>query len=415
MVDLKPSILGLNKSFGFGDRIGLATPGHIEAVKGSSFLPIFAQQSIRELQRTKRKPDDVMKAAVQSIKKERWTGVWGADADHLQTKEDIVLMAKCGFNFFTIDSSQYINNRVDNLNEEELYLEYQNLHEKGTVPVDEIYNLYLGQTYELPDDVILSFYDKPVLIHAILKYSEAINHMQMMVQAIRESCAPKKYEVEISIDETLKPTSPLEHLFIGLELKRCNIKIISLAPRFIGDFEKGIDYKGDINAFEHDYKQHVAIAKFCGPYKMSIHSGSDKFKIYPVIGRLSGDLLHVKTAGTSYLEALRVISRTDKEFFREIANFSRERYETDKKTYHVSASVSSVPGKIEDNDLEKWYLEDDAGRQILHVAFGSVLGGVNGKSKFRDRIIENLEKNRDLYRKVLARHLGKHLKLLSEY
>jgi hypothetical protein len=413
MVNLKPSVLGLNKSFGFGDRLGLATAGHIEAVKESSFLPIFAQQSIRELKRTKRNPQEVMNTAIEAIKKEKWEGVWGADADHLQTKEDVILMAKNGYTFFTIDSSEYIDNNVDNLNEEDLYKKYYDFSQDGKIQVDDIYNQYLGETYELQDNVVLSFYDKVVLIRVILKYSKAINHMCTMYQSIKEACTNKKYEVEISIDETLKPTSPLEHLFIALELKRNNVKFISMAPRFIGAFEKGIDYKGDMKDFEKDYKKHIAIAKFCGPYKISIHSGSDKFSIYPIIGRLSANLLHIKTAGTSYLEALRVVCRTDKQLFHDIVSFSRTRYNIDKASYHVSAELSDIPEKIDDNQLENLYLESNPGRQILHVTFGSVLGGVNGKSIFKEKILENLDKNRDLYREVLYKHLAKHIKLLS--
>ncbi|MDZ7261882.1 MAG: tagaturonate epimerase family protein, partial [candidate division KSB1 bacterium] len=167
--------------------------------------------------------------------------------------------------------------------------------------------------------------------------------------------------------------------------------------------------------FENHYKLHVAIARYCGPYKLSIHSGSDKFKIYPIAGRLSGDLLHVKTAGTSYLEALRVICRTDVPLFREIVAFCRRRYDTDKATYHVSARLDQVPERIDDKNLEQWYLENPAGRQILHVTFGSVLTASKGRDgiAFKERILENLSKNDALYREVLHKHLGKHLQFLS--
>src|SRR5678816_1328531 len=106
-------------------------------------------------------------------------------------------------------------------------------------------------------------------------------------------------------------TSIAEHLFFALELKRRNVpNVVSLAPRFIGEFEKGIDFKGDLKAFEKSLIQHVEVAKAYGPYKISVHSGSDKFTVYPIIGRVCGELVHLKTAGTSYLEALRVASRT---------------------------------------------------------------------------------------------------------
>ena len=80
-----PSVLGLKKSFGFGDRLGLATPGHVAAVKGTGFAPIFAQQSVREMERTQRTPQEVLGAAQTALAKLGWTQPWGADADHHKT------------------------------------------------------------------------------------------------------------------------------------------------------------------------------------------------------------------------------------------------------------------------------------------------------------------------------------------
>ncbi len=105
---------------------------------------------------------------------------------------------------------------------------------------------------------------------------------------------------------------------------------MGLAPRFVGDFEKGIDYKGDLKAFESCLAEHVQIAKDYGPYKISVHSGSDKFSIYPIVGRVTGGQFHLKTAGTSYLEALRVVARFEPALMRDIIAFCRERYKIDK-------------------------------------------------------------------------------------
>ena len=82
------------------------------------------------------------------------------------------------------------------------------------------------------------------------------------------------------------------------------MKLVSLAPRFIGDFEKGVDYKGDLAALETSLADHAAIAEMLGPYKLSLHSGSDKLSMYPAFARATKGRFHVKTAGTSYLEAL---------------------------------------------------------------------------------------------------------------
>ena len=111
----KPQPLGLEPSFGFGDRLGLATPGHLDAVRafGGPILPIFAQQSIREMERTQRRPREVMADAVAALKAGTYTGKWGADADHLKTEENVNQTAGAGFVFFTIDPSDYVDQQAD--------------------------------------------------------------------------------------------------------------------------------------------------------------------------------------------------------------------------------------------------------------------------------------------------------------
>src|SRR6058998_2634226 len=103
----QPSALGLRKSFGFGDRLGLATPGHLAAVAKSDFAPIFAQQSVREMERTQRSPQAVLRAAQTALAAAGYMKPWGADADHHKTPEDVAKSAAAGFTFFTIDPSAF--------------------------------------------------------------------------------------------------------------------------------------------------------------------------------------------------------------------------------------------------------------------------------------------------------------------
>ena len=146
-----------------------------------------------------------------------------------------------------------------------------------------------------------------------------------------------------------------------------------------------------------------------GPYKMSIHSGSDKFSIYPIVAELTGGLVHLKTAGTSYLEALRAIARVEPGLFREIYDFARGRYETDKATYHVSADLSKVlpAAALADEQLPGVLDQFDA-RQALHVTFGSVLTA-DGGERFRGRIYAVLERDEEAHYAALARHLARHV------
>jgi len=114
--------LGLTPSFGFGDRIGLATPGHIESMRraGAGFAPIFAQQSIREMSRTGRTACDVIGAAVEGMELSNWQDKSGADADHLKTSADVDVTSAAGFTFYTIDPSDYVDRHADDYDEQTL-------------------------------------------------------------------------------------------------------------------------------------------------------------------------------------------------------------------------------------------------------------------------------------------------------
>src|SRR5688572_12613193 len=107
------SPLSLSPSFGFGDRLGLATPGHISAVKGTKFAPVFAQQSVRENARTGRTPQQVLDDARRAVDAAAWDTPWGADADHLKTPEDLPAFVQAGYTFFTVDPGSHVDNAAD--------------------------------------------------------------------------------------------------------------------------------------------------------------------------------------------------------------------------------------------------------------------------------------------------------------
>ena len=417
MLETQPTTLGLKKSFGFGDRLGLATPGHLAAARAFAFAPIFAQQSIREMARTQRTPEEVMRAAREALARAGYTGAWGADADHLKTPEDVRRTAAAGFCFFTIDPSEFVNNQADRMPADALEAEVAKIETDAARPDPGWKQFYLNQRFDIGGGLALQF-TRESLLRAAVKYGRAIAHSAFLAGHIVRANPGRPFEIEVSVDETDSPTSPLEHLFFGLELKRRQVPVVSLAPRFVGDFEKGIDYRGDLNQFEASLREHVAIARFCGPYKISVHSGSDKFSAYPIIGRVCGDLLHVKTAGTSYLEALRVVARMAPAAFGEIAAYCRGRFDTDRQSYHISTTsveIQALPafrGPAE----EGRYLDEVVGRQLLHVTFGSVLtAGRDGTGRpFKDSILETLERHPELHLEFLQKHFVKHLSLLQK-
>ncbi len=123
----KPKVLGLNYSYGFGDRIGLANPGHLKAIKNRKIGVILAQQSIREMTRTERNPDDIMSAAIWAVFQENYVEGFGADADHLKTIEDIDRLVAAGFTMFTFDPSDHVVPGVEKMSDREIEEKIKNL------------------------------------------------------------------------------------------------------------------------------------------------------------------------------------------------------------------------------------------------------------------------------------------------
>jgi hypothetical protein len=399
---LRPRPLGLKTSAGCGDRLGLATPGHIRAVRhAGGIAPIFAQQSMRENARTGRTPQEVMDDALWGVFQEGWREAWGADADHLKTTADIDLCVSAGYTFFTIDPGDHVDDEAHTAPTAELRAKIHALPWDLLQDSPEgLHRRYLSHSFDVASFSLQ--FDEPALARAAAKYGQAIAHTVQMYHHL--ATETQYFELEMSVDETDTPTSTAEHFFIATELKRLGVRWVSLAPRYIGRFEKGVDYIGDLEEFEVELAKHAAIARVLGPYKLSIHSGSDKFSIYPLVARHTRGLVHLKTAGTSYLEALRTVAGVDSGFFREILALAIERYPKDRATYHVSADLAHVPSPdtVTDAGLPELLDQFDA-REVLHVTFGSVL------DRFGNRLLAALAEHEETYYDLLDAHLRRHL------
>ena len=401
---LTPRTLGLQTSAGCGDRLGLATPGHVRAMrKAPGVAPIFPQQSIRENARTGRTPQEVIDDAMWGVFEEGWRAGYGADADHLKTTADADSTAATGYTFFTVDPGEHVDDEAHTAAPGGLAAKVEAL------PWDvldgsaaHLRSLYLGRTFDLGDRALT--FSEEALLRAAAKYGRAVAHAVRMYRHLDARISGRAWELEVSVDETATPTAHLEHLYIAAELKRLGVRWVSLAPRYIGRFEKGVDYIGDLDAFRADFAGHAAIARAYGPYKLSLHSGSDKFSIYPIAVDVAGALVHLKTAGTSYLEALRAVARVEPALFKSIYRLAFERYDTDRKTYHVSAEAARAPQPA---DLDEAGLPDvvdqfDA-REMLHVTFGSAL------ARYGDVLKAALVAHEDAHYDAIERHFDRHL------
>ena len=413
--NLQPRPLGLATSAGFGDRLGLATPGHVRALRhvlksapaGVTISPIFAQQSIREMTRSRRTPTQVLDDATWGAFEAGWHGPLGADADHLKNEMDIDQCVAAGFSFYTFDPGAYVYNEADSASAADIREKVNALPweilESSEVDLQKRYGEQRVDIGEAKIDLT-----QEVSMRVAAKYGGAVAQVVKLYRHLAGKAVP--FELEVSVDETETPTTPAEHYYIASELKRLGVKWVSLAPRFIGRFEKGVEYIGDLEQLQADLAIHAAIARALGPYKVSLHSGSDKFNVYPLIVEATRGQVHLKTAGTSYLEALRTIAMVKPELFASILALARERYPTDRATYHVSAELEKVP-VITSLPQADWptLLEQFEARQVLHVTFGSVL------AQFGDDLRATLQDYSAEYSETLVRHFTRHLEPFMQF
>lgn len=408
---LSPRPVGVKTSAGVGDRLGISTHGHALAFinHGQGISPFFAQQSIREMDRLERSPQSVLDDATFGCVSAGWYSPVGADADHLKTTQEIDRCLAAGFTTFTLDPGDSV------------------VRMSGPATPEQIESIPWNTLEDTPDAMMrryealnLDFIDIPALeqteiLKAAVKYGAAVAKALQLYRHLL-AAASHEVEVEIAVDETDEPTSLFEHIYMATEMRRLGMQWVSFAPRFIGDFEKGVEYKGNIAHLAESLRQHRLIADALGPYKLSLHSGSDKFSIYQMASETLGPMVHLKTSGTTYLEALRVIAQLDPNLFVEIYSISYQHFKVSKKSYPVSAEISTAPDpqQISGTNLLD-ILSSNATRQILHVGYGDVLRSANGggETELAIKIRSLLEFHSEEYGLALERHIGKHLSPFS--
>jgi hypothetical protein len=399
---LTPKPLGLATTFGFGDRLGIANPAHIRIIKKyKPILPVLAQQSMREIKSTNRRFKDVINSAAWSVFQEGYDNFWGADADHLKSKEDFDIALDEEFTMFTLDTSNFLGNSITKSNN---ILDSEKFN-VNSVDLNKIRNKYINKNHKIGNHKL--DFSEDNLTRIILTYENALNFTEEMFNII--SSKKKDFDYEVSFDETNKTTSPEEHFYIASELKNRNVKYTSLALKFPGIFEKGVDYQGDISEFEKNIIIHGEIARYIGDYKLSLHSGSDKFSIYPFFYENTKGIFHIKTAGTSWLEAVRTIAFCDPDLFREVLKIAIETFEENTKLYEISLDYKDIPRDIDvfdDKELQALVDHRDF-RRVLHIAYGAIF------RKRKDELFNVLFKNEDMHYEFIIKHFEKHFKALG--
>ncbi len=285
-------------SFGTGDRFAMQGQAQLKAIimaveKGIHISPVW-NKSYREHKTIGSKPEATRKAADEAVKTLGWSGPYFLDADHINLNNVDMFTEHC--NFFTIDVADYIGKEASDPDLHAYISKNSRFLGNLQIPgIDEVFKITPEKLREIGGKFLFAIKQASVIYKHILKHKKN-----------------GAFVTEISMDEVQEAQSPVELFFILSALAEENIPVATIAPKFTGRFNKGVDYAGDIERFEKEFEQDLmvidyAINMFSLPatLKLSVHSGSDKFSIYPVVGRLikkHDKGIHVKTAGTTWLE-----------------------------------------------------------------------------------------------------------------
>lgn len=286
-------------SFGIGDRFSHEGKAQLSAlIEGAGkfpfeFVPVW-NKSNREHQIIGTEPSDTRREADEAVKALGYGKSYFVDADHINMSN--VDRFVDSSDFFTIDVADYIGKPADATSTTEFVR--NNMKYSGTLRIPGI---------EEPFSV-----DRNLLEILAGKYLFAAQEAGRIYRHIADRKGADNFVTEVSMDEVDAPQTPIEIFFILSALAQEGIPAQTIAPKFTGRFNKGVEYVGDTAQFEKEFREDLlvidfAVKEFGLPQglKLSIHSGSDKFSIYPIMGRLIRQYdkgIHIKTAGTTWLE-----------------------------------------------------------------------------------------------------------------
>lgn len=383
---------------GLGDRFGRQGSAQLKAImkadeQGIQITPVW-NKSNREHLLIGTQPSDVRKEADHVTSKAGYKKPYFVDADHINA--DTVDRFIEHSDFFTIDVAAYIGKKAAREEIEEFVKSCTDLTGKINIPG-------LKDPFNVTKTLLARIADK-YLFAAIKAYD--------IYRKIEKQKGRGNFVTEISMDEVANPQTPMELLFILRMLASENIPLQTIAPKFSGRFNKGVDYVGDPVEFALEFEDDLAVIDYAVKQfglpenlKISVHSGSDKFAIYPYIGsiiRKHDKGIHIKTAGTTWLEEVIGLAEAGGdalELVREIYAESLEHIEELCAPYAdvIDIRISELP---ETSDVMKWdnkrfaeALRHDQEnknfnpdmRQLIHVAYKLAVSRMDRYYKLLDK------------------------------
>lgn len=396
LLALRPSTCDKPVSFGTGDRLGMVTAAHVEAFEGDDVFPVLAQQSPRELVRTGRDFRDVLLSAVAGVIEAGYTGTWGADADHIKHEQQLLQAAEAGYSMYTIDVSDLLRDAT-RLTQPEIVDKARALSPLSQSIIRDHANMRIRTEDREPYTL-----DAQQLVLSAITFEEAMQEVCRLYGILKSRV--KEFDFEVSIDESSRISTLEDHVYAVEYLRRSGVTLTSLALRFPGEFQKGVDYVGNLDELGRAFRLHAALCKELQGYRLSLHSGSDKFSVYHLFREATGSRFHVKTSGTSWLQAVQLIAQTDASLFTELYRLCLLYLEESQRGYHVPIRPEQFPPLPPDDLLA--FVQKPHVRQLFHISYGVLLEEAG--SAIHDLLVAHEQEH---YR-LVTEHIKRHLQLL---
>ena len=403
-------------TFGLGDRFARQGKAQLRAIQlaHDSSIDVYPvwNKSNREHLIIGSQPDDVRAEADAAVAALDWTGAYYVDADHIGLKTvDGFISAS---DFFTLDVADFTGKAAEPEAIEALAKSLRRYTGALSIPG-------IGQPFALTEEV---------LRRAAGKFLLAAQEAGRLYRRIEGKKGQDRFITEVSVDETDSPQNPVELFLILAMIAQEGIPLQTIAPKFTGRFNKGVDYVGDLAQFEREFDENLSVLAFAirefglpETLKLSVHSGSDKFSIYPIINRLikkhdAG--LHVKTAGTTWLEEVIGLAESGAAGLALVKDIYAQAHEhLPELAAPYSAVIDIDAAKLPDPNVARhWSSEQYANalrhvescpsynpalRQLLHV--GYKVAATMGR-QFTDALVANEEiVGRNVTANLFERHL----------
>jgi len=403
-------------TMGTGDRFGKQGRAQLAAImqaneQGAAVTPVW-NKSFREHSTIHTEPIDTRREADAAIAALGWDKAYFVDADHVNFG-NIEMFIDCS-TFFTLDVADYIGKEAN----ADAITEFVTQHKKyiGKLDIEGI-----ADSFDITEELVLS---------CAKKYLFAVQEAGRIYRHICDKKGADTFVTEVSMDETDEPQTPVEMFFILAAIANEGIPAQTIAPKFTGRFNKGVDYVGNLDQFSKEFREDLAVIRFAVQkfglpenLKLSVHSGSDKFSIYGPINKAIKEFdagLHIKTAGTTWLEELIGLAEAGGDglaLAKEVYRQAFDRYDELAKPYATVIDIDEnqlpSPDEVDGWDGQKYadslrHVQSNENynlhfRQLLHVGYkvAAEMGNryLDTLEHYEEHVAKNVTEN------IFERHL----------